>query len=112
MFAVEVSRPQTKTDLKFSVKWDEHFKNGTEHSIVTLIRYAPERNIIATASVLLPREKEFGIDARFVLEIPDMNSCTAAIKIKERSRKDYVVRKSCLTLLINQQTEPSIFISD
>jgi hypothetical protein len=94
MFAVEIARPETKTDLKLSVRWDEHFKNGTEHNIITVIRYAPNRDIVVTASVLIPREKQFGVDARFVLEIPEMDSCTAAIKIKERTRKDYYVSKS------------------
>lgn len=91
MFSVEITRPRTSTDLKFSIKYDEHFKNGTEHTVVILGRYAPKKEMIATGSVLIPRGTLLGVDARFTLSVPDMNSCTAAVKIKERVKKDYYV---------------------
>lgn len=91
MFSVEITRPKTSTDLKFHVKYDEHFKNGTEHNVVMLVRYAPKKEMIATGSVLLPRGPLYSVDARFTLSVPDMNPCTAAVKIKERVKKDYFV---------------------
>lgn len=91
MFSVEVTRPHSSTDLKFHVKYDEHYKNGTEHNILMMIRYSPKKEIIATGSILLPRGPLFGVDARFTLSIPEMNSCSAAVKIKERVKKDYYV---------------------
>lgn len=90
-FSVEVTRPLSNTDLKFHIKYDEHFKNGTEHNVVMLIRYSPKKEVIATGSVLIPRGPLFGVDARFTLSIPDMNSCSAAVMIKERVKKDYYV---------------------
>lgn len=91
MLSLEVTRPKTSTDLKFHVKYDEHYKNGTEHNVVFLVRYATEKEIVATCSVLVPRGPLFGIDATFTLSIPEMNSCSAAVKIKERVKKDYYV---------------------
>ena len=92
MFSIEVTRPKTSTDLKFSVKYDETVKkNGTEHNVVLLARYATQKEVIVTSSVLVPRGTLFGIDATFSLSIPEMNSCSAAVKIKERVKKDYYV---------------------
>lgn len=90
-FTVEVTRPRSTTDLKFHVRYDEHYKNGTEHNVVLLVRYSPKKEVVATGSVLIPRGPLFGIDSRFTLSIPDLNNCSAAVKIKERVKKDYVV---------------------
>lgn len=38
MFSIEVTRPRSTTDLKFHIKYDEHYKNGTEHNVVMLVR--------------------------------------------------------------------------
>lgn len=91
MFSIEVTKPKTSTDLKFQIKYDEIYKNGTEHNLVLLVRYATQKEIVATGSVLLPRGALLGIDATFALSIPDMNTCSAALKIKERVKKDYYV---------------------
>lgn len=92
MFSIEVTRPRSSTDLKFHIKYDQHYKNGTEHNVLLVVRYSPKKEMIATGSVLLPRGPLFGVDARFTLSIPDMNSCSAAVLVKERMKKDYYVR--------------------
>lgn len=91
VFSIEVLRPETGTDLKFGITYNEHYKNGTEHNVVLLVRYSPKKEMITTVSVLIPRGPLFGVDATFTLSIPEMNSCTAAVKIKERVKKDYHV---------------------
>lgn len=90
-FSIEVTRPRSTTDLKFHVKYDEHYKNGTEHNVLVLLRYSPNKEVTATCSVLVPRGSLFGIDARFTLSIPDLNTCSANVKIKERMKKDFYV---------------------
>lgn len=92
IFSVEVKRERTSTDLKFYVRYDEHFKNGTEHNVLSIVRYGSGNEIIASGSLLLPRGPLFGIDATFNLSIPEMNSSSVVIKIKERVKKDFYVR--------------------
>lgn len=91
MFSVEMARPHSNIDVKFHVKYDENFKNGTEHNVLVLIRYSPKKEIVATTSILFPRGLLFAVDASFKLFIPEMNSCTAGVKIKEITRKKYYV---------------------
>lgn len=88
---LELIRPKSMTDIKFYIRYDEHFKNGTEHNVFTLLRYSTNKEVTATASVLIPKGTLFGVDATFKLSVPDMNSCSAAVKVKERIRKDYYV---------------------
>lgn len=92
MFSVEITRPKSQTDLKFYVKYDENYKNGTEHNVLILIRYSPKKEVIATGSILLPRGPLYGIDATFSVSIPDLNKASAAVKIKETVKKEYLVR--------------------
>jgi hypothetical protein len=97
MFSVEVSRPKSQTDLKFHIKYDENYKNGTEHNILVLIRYSPKKEAIATSSILLSRSPLFGFDATFGLTFPELKKCSASFKVKERVKKDYFV--SCFKIL-------------
>lgn len=79
------------TDYKLYVKHEERYKNGTEHDIFSIIRYAPKKDITSTISVLLPRGPLFAVDSAFNLTVPDMGSITGAVLIKERVRNDYFV---------------------
>lgn len=96
-FSVEVARPRSTTDLKFQVTHDEAFRNGTEHNLLMLIRYSPKKEVVARGSVLIPRGSLFGIDAKFTLSIPDLNTCSVAVIIKEKLKKDYYVRFQVLS---------------
>lgn len=91
MFSVELSRPSSQTDLKFHIKYDENYKNGTEHNMLMLVRYSPQKEVIATGSILSSSGPLYGIDATFGLSIPEIKKCSAAVKIKERVKKDYYV---------------------
>jgi hypothetical protein len=86
------------TDLKLYLKYEEHYKNGTEHDVFALLRYSTNKEITTTVSVLIPKGPLFGVDASFNLNMPDMTSCSAAVKIKERIRKDYYVKKAKILL--------------
>lgn len=54
-------------------------------------RISPEKEAEAKASVFLPKGNLFGVDATFLLKLPDMGSCTAKLVVMERMRKDYSV---------------------
>jgi hypothetical protein len=79
--------------LRFYVKYDERYKNGTEHNAVVIVRISPEKEAEGKASVFLPKGNLFGVDSTFLLKLPDMGSCSAKVVIMERVRKDYLVRK-------------------
>lgn len=91
MFAIEMNRPQSNIDVKFHVKYDKNFKDGTEHNVLMLIRYSTNKEIVSTTSVLFPQGALFMVDASSVLTIPDINSCSATVKMKELTRKKYYV---------------------
>lgn len=80
------------TDLKFYVKYDERYKNGTEHNAIVMVRISPDKEAEAKASIFLPKGNLFGVDSTFLLKLPDMGSCSAKVVIMERVRKDYLVR--------------------
>lgn len=86
-----MKRPLGLIDFRFYVKYDERYKNGTEHNAVVKIRISPDKEAEAKASVFLPKGNLFGLDATFLLQLPDMGSCSAKIGIMERMRKDYLV---------------------
>lgn len=86
-----MKRPISTTDLKFYVKYDERYKNGTEHNVVVTVRISPDKEAEAKASVFLPKGNLFGVDATFLLKLPDMGSCSAKCVVMERMRKDYSV---------------------
>lgn len=56
------------------------------------VKVSPKKEVVATGSVLIPRGSLFAIDTTFTISIPDMNFCSAAVKIKERVKKDFYVR--------------------
>jgi hypothetical protein len=103
VFSVEVTRPISSTDLKFYIKYDENYKNGTEHNILCLIRYSPKTEVALTGSVLLSRGPLYGIDAMFSLTLPELKKCSAIVKIKERTKKDYYVSSIFSQIMIIQQ---------
>jgi hypothetical protein len=91
MFAIEVARPKSSTDLKFLVTYNTYIKNGTDHNVFMLVRYATNKEMNLTGSVFIPRGQLFGFESKFSLAIPDMNNCSAAVTIKERIKKYYLV---------------------
>ena len=93
VFTVEVLRPISSTDLKFHIKYDEIYKNGTEHDVLLLIRYSPKSELIVTSSVLFSRGPLYGLDATFSLTLPEIKKCSAGLKVKETVKKDYYVSK-------------------
>lgn len=90
-FAIEVTRPLSSIDLKLYVKYDELYKNGTEHTVVVLTRYSTNKEIIAKTSVFIPKGNLFGFDATVLLTVPDLGTCSASVKIQERIQRSYLV---------------------
>jgi hypothetical protein len=91
-FAIEVTRPLNSVDLKFYVKYDALYKNGTEHTVLVIVRYSPNQEVLVKTSIFVPKGNLFGFDATFLMTIPDMGSCSADVMVQERMRKDYLVR--------------------
>lgn len=89
--SIEITRPKSKTDLKASIEYDEKSKNGTEHMVRLLGRYATGKEITAVLSVLLPRKHVFGVDVALNITVPALDSCTATFKLLEKDRKEYSV---------------------
>lgn len=89
--SLELTRPKSMTDYKLYLKHEEKVKNGTEHDVILVIRYAPSKELTGTASVLIPRGSLFAVDSAFNLTAHDMGSFTAAVKIQERVRNEYVL---------------------
>jgi hypothetical protein len=89
--SLEITRPKSMTDYKLYIKHEEKYKNGSEHDVFLVIRYAPKKELTGTASVLIPRGALFAIDSAFNITVHDMGSFTTAIKINERVRNEYVL---------------------
>ncbi|GAB0088507.1 uncharacterized protein DMENIID0001_029540 [Sergentomyia squamirostris] len=87
--SIEIVRPVSKTDLKFMVKYEEKVKNGSEHNVLLLARYAPQKEITGVVSLLFPRRQLFAVDAALNLTVPSFDSCTANLKLYENARKEY-----------------------
>jgi hypothetical protein len=73
------------------VKYDERFKNGTEHNAIVLVRINPNQTAEAKTSIFIPKGNLFGVDGTFSLKLPDLGSCSGKVVIMERMRKDYSV---------------------
>lgn len=97
MFVIEMNRPRSNIDVKLHVKHDKNFKDGTEHNILILVRYSSNKEVVSTTSILFPQGNMFIVDASSTLTIPDINSCSATVKIKELTRKKYYVSKILLS---------------
>lgn len=69
MSSIEVTRLRSTTDLKFHMRYDKHYKNGTEPNVLLLVCYSPKIEVVATGSVLLPRGPLFGIDSKFTFGV-------------------------------------------
>lgn len=91
-FAVEVTRPLSNIDLKFYIKYDELYKNGTEHTLVLLTRYSTNKEIVAKTSVFIPKGNLFGFDATFLLTVPDLGTCSSSVRVQEKLQKSYLVK--------------------
>lgn len=89
--SIEITRPKSKTDLKAELVYKERNRNGTEHNLFLLGRYAKGRDMTVNLSVLLPRRHLFAIDSAINVTMPGMNSCTATFKVTEKARKEYNV---------------------
>ncbi|XP_055713060.1 uncharacterized protein LOC129807664 isoform X2 [Phlebotomus papatasi] len=87
--SIEITRPVSKTDLKFMIKYEEKAKNGSEHNILVLARYAPQKEITGVLSLLFPRRQLFAVDAALNLTVPAFDSCTINLKLYEKTRKEY-----------------------
>jgi hypothetical protein len=91
IFFVEVQRPLGNIDVKFYIKYLERYKNGTEYNVLTSLKYTPTKEASIKASVFLPKGNLLGVDSTFVVSLPEMGSCLASVRIKERMRKDYLI---------------------
>uniref|UniRef100_A0A7G3AUB2 Putative lipoprotein n=1 Tax=Lutzomyia longipalpis TaxID=7200 RepID=A0A7G3AUB2_LUTLO len=89
--SIEITRPISKTDLKFMIKYEEKVKNGSEHNVLVVARYAPQKEITGVVSMLFPRRQLFAVDVAVNLTVPAFDSCTVNLKLYEKARKDYSI---------------------
>ncbi|TDG46759.1 hypothetical protein AWZ03_006806 [Drosophila navojoa] len=89
--SLELKLPKTNIDYRILVKHEERSKNGTEHNVIVGLKYAPDKEVTGLFSVHLPRRSLFAIDAYMNVSVPDFNSCTASVKVNEKSPKDYML---------------------
>jgi hypothetical protein len=59
--------------------------------VAIVLRYSPKKEIDMKTSVFIPKGNLFGVDATFVMTVPDSGTCAAEVKIQEKMRKDYAV---------------------
>lgn len=89
--SIEITRPRSKTDLKAALVYKEKYKNGTEHNIYLLGRYAKGKEVTVNLSVLFPRKYLFAVDSALNITVPGLDSCTATFKVIEKARKEFNV---------------------
>ncbi|XP_037927466.1 apolipophorins [Teleopsis dalmanni] len=87
----EVKVPKSKVDFRILAKHEERSKNGTEHNVILSLRYAPEKEATGLFSIHLPRRSLFAVDSYMNISIPEFNSCTARIKLTEKTPNDYLI---------------------
>lgn len=68
------------------------FKNGPVHNFLGSLRVAPKKEGTAVLSLYFPHSKFFELDAAFNVTVPTFDSCTAALRLIEKSANDYAVR--------------------
>lgn len=67
------------------------FKKGPVHNFLASLRVAPKKEGTAVLSLYFPHSKFFELDAAFNVTVPTFDSCTAALRLIEKSSKDYTV---------------------
>lgn len=67
------------------------YKNGPFHNFLASLRVAPKKEGTAVLSLHFPNSKYFEIDAAFNVTVPTFGSCTSALRLIEKSPRDYGV---------------------
>uniref|UniRef100_W4VR36 Putative lipoprotein n=1 Tax=Corethrella appendiculata TaxID=1370023 RepID=W4VR36_9DIPT len=85
----EIIRLKTKTDFKIMLRHEEKVKKGMEYNSLLLLRYAPQKEVTAFSSILLPKTQLFAIDIATNITVPHLDSCVLNLKINEKERNEY-----------------------